>query len=768
MHSFLGPRVLQSLSLLAASSIALAGAAAWTPIDNPAQKARVIATGSAGVLLMDSVPASRSVDGGVRWAAGLASMSFYSIIPSPSDSRLFYGLGGDYGEGKNLWRSIDGGATWHELKTFGMAPGFLSFAPGPASSGVLFGVGQDALWVSRDGGFTWGGLAGAFDPRSVGCGGAAARRVNLVAVNPSDASIVLAATECGIASSGNSGLSWRLALDLPAMISSLKFARDGSGKAYATAGNTAFRSDDNGTSWNALHLPSEVGARRVVALFPDTFEAGVVWATTDQNFYRSTDFGARWQPALAPLPFASGIETPYTLEIGGPGKLFASSAPFESYEWSVAGKWKQLMAPGAAAASAIALAGSPEGDLFVSAKTSRHDLAFPISYLSRRRAGGGWEDVARDQASSLAYDAATSSVLSASISAERFTGGILTTLSRQSANGESARLGIVLKACAMLGVDPAKGTRALLGCDGDGVYTVGLGSPTNDILPVSLTQAIPNPENVIGGAWIADGSTFLLTTERLLRDFGRETVAMHPVPGATAFAVDPSDSRKMYIAGSAGVSRSTDGGQSWRSFSLGLPAGLAIRALAVTPEGLFAATGTGIWSCAGLACEGSPRPAVSVMHELFNAGTKHYFMTENLAEYSALLAGNDGWQATGESFQVLKEFVAGSVWLRRYYGTPGYGPNSHFFATDPGADIAPINRDRGWIEERSDDVYVFAAQVAESSDARCAEGTKAVLRLYNNRASAGDSNHRYTTSPAIYAQMIGQGWAGEGVRFCAP
>ncbi len=31
-----------------------------------------------------------------------------------------------------------------------------------------------------------------------------------------------------------------------------------------------------------------------------------------------------------------------------------------------------------------------------------------------------------------------------------------------------------------------------------------------------------------------------------------------------------------------------------------------------------------------------------------------------------------------------------------------------------------------------------------------------------------DSNHRYATDPAIYQQMIAQGWIGEGVALCLP
>jgi hypothetical protein len=43
-----------------------------------------------------------------------------------------------------------------------------------------------------------------------------------------------------------------------------------------------------------------------------------------------------------------------------------------------------------------------------------------------------------------------------------------------------------------------------------------------------------------------------------------------------------------------------------------------------------------------------------------------------------------------------------------------------------------------------------------------------VKRVYNKRFAQNDSNHRYVTTDVLYQQMIAQGWAGEGIVFCAP
>ena len=61
-----------------------------------------------------------------------------------------------------------------------------------------------------------------------------------------------------------------------------------------------------------------------------------------------------------------------------------------------------------------------------------------------------------------------------------------------------------------------------------------------------------------------------------------------------------------------------------------------------------------------------------------------------------------------------------------------------------------------------------SAPRAWSPEAQSFAGSIAVKRVYNNRFQLNDSNHRYTTSDAIYAVMVASGWVGEGAVFCAP
>jgi hypothetical protein len=58
-----------------------------------------------------------------------------------------------------------------------------------------------------------------------------------------------------------------------------------------------------------------------------------------------------------------------------------------------------------------------------------------------------------------------------------------------------------------------------------------------------------------------------------------------------------------------------------------------------------------------------------------------------------------------------------------------------------------------------------------AADGTCAAGTLPVYRLYND-GQGGAPNHRFTTDPAVRAEMLAKGWIAEGdgvgVTMCAP
>lgn len=154
------------------------------------------------------------------------------------------------------------------------------------------------------------------------------------------------------------------------------------------------------------------------------------------------------------------------------------------------------------------------------------------------------------------------------------------------------------------------------------------------------------------------------------------------------------------------------------------------------------------------------------VREYYHAGLDHYFITASPAEMLAIQSGQmgSGWNATGYSFLAYapSPLAPAASWpVCRFYGTPGLGPNSHFFTASP-YECAAVSREDGWWYEG------MAFNILMAYMGVCDYGQQRVYRAYNGRWQQNDSNHRYLTSVTEYERMLSLGWIGEGVVMCAP
>jgi Repeat of unknown function (DUF5648) len=164
-----------------------------------------------------------------------------------------------------------------------------------------------------------------------------------------------------------------------------------------------------------------------------------------------------------------------------------------------------------------------------------------------------------------------------------------------------------------------------------------------------------------------------------------------------------------------------------------------------------------------------PPVVIAQVDEFYHAGLRHYYITADDAEKQALDTGvHPGWQRTGESF---KAYAAGSRAggsinpVCRFYSPPiiaveeqyEVGADSHFFSADAG-ECMTVFRKLWWFWGFPQD-NVFQIDLPDKKTGAFPVGTISVYRLLNQRA---DSNHRYTTSTAIRAQMIAAGYVAEG------
>jgi uncharacterized protein (DUF1800 family) len=171
-------------------------------------------------------------------------------------------------------------------------------------------------------------------------------------------------------------------------------------------------------------------------------------------------------------------------------------------------------------------------------------------------------------------------------------------------------------------------------------------------------------------------------------------------------------------------------------------------------------------ACLALSAGGTlaAEPTATIV-EYFNTVLGHYFMSADAAEQRSVESGGAGagWIRTGGTFNVFSHpgDAVGLSPVCRFYGTPGIGPNSHFYTADR-AECEAVKLDRGWLYEG------VAFYIAEAAGGRCGAGSTAVYRSYNNGFARNDSNHRFSVDATVFAKSSASGYSPEGVVMCAP
>jgi len=165
----------------------------------------------------------------------------------------------------------------------------------------------------------------------------------------------------------------------------------------------------------------------------------------------------------------------------------------------------------------------------------------------------------------------------------------------------------------------------------------------------------------------------------------------------------------------------------------------------------------------------SPPTTLDIV-EYYHAELDHYFITGIPDEIAKLDNGTFvGWQRTGQTFKAYASGSSGPTSRRpvcRAYGKPEFFLNTHFYSASPDEcnatllnSVSPGNdpvKTSSWGLEASE---VFQMDLPDSVTGACPSGGVPIYRVWNRRY---DSNHRYTTSPAIRDQMVAKGGVAEG------
>jgi hypothetical protein len=160
---------------------------------------------------------------------------------------------------------------------------------------------------------------------------------------------------------------------------------------------------------------------------------------------------------------------------------------------------------------------------------------------------------------------------------------------------------------------------------------------------------------------------------------------------------------------------------------------------------------------------GGQQPGVVVdTIEYHNAALDHYFITAFPEEAAVLDEGVlvPGWTRTGYGFKSWKSGTGPGNEACRFYGTPGLGPDSHFYTINV-AECDSVKANPYWRFE------ALAFRAVEPLSTGCAPEYATVTRLYNN-GMGGQANHRFLTDATAIDAMVAKGWAIEGPVFCVP
>lgn len=153
----------------------------------------------------------------------------------------------------------------------------------------------------------------------------------------------------------------------------------------------------------------------------------------------------------------------------------------------------------------------------------------------------------------------------------------------------------------------------------------------------------------------------------------------------------------------------------------------------------------------------APTTEVDVV-EFYNSQLNHYFQTASGFEAAGIDRGDagPGWSRTGQSLLAYSVPMPQTQGVCRFYGTPGIGPNSHFYTIDPG-ECEWVKTDPGWTYEG---IAFYAFPPVAGS---CPADKVPVKRAYNQRWAQNDSNHRFY----VYLSALPPGWLSEGIVMCA-
>jgi photosystem II stability/assembly factor-like uncharacterized protein len=572
----------------------------------------------------------KTIDSGAHWSpvnAGLPMpRSAYqnggphirSLAIDPQNTATVYAGVSFFGDvlfaepsGIGVYRSDDGGKSWHAASSGIESRIVYALAIDPVTPTTVYAVGQfgpngdSNIFKSTDGGASW----------SVGV-----PMLGDLAIDPQAPATVYA----GIFKTTDGGVTWTR-MSVPG-IGALAINPIDSNVVYGAGGGGVLKSTDAGGSWTAVNTGLTGSSVRALVIDPQA--PATLYAGLDNGaIFKTTNEGATWIPVNTGLEgsritsLAVDPETP-TIVYAGTERRGVFKTVNGGTQWSRT-TLSSTRTFSIAVNSAAARVAVGDDRKCVSTRIGEGEWTFADSCPPSGGTGNGSVVALDPLVPTTAYAA----------------GGGLSKSTDGGAHWSSLPLGSTFTV-ALDPVDPttvyAGGSGAHKSVDGGATWTEINQGLSNG--PLQLLMVDPQTATTLyagfGGFRISSGSGGLYKS---VNGGSNWALAMEGLPSVAALAIDPQVTSTIYAATASQVFKSTNGGESWASSSAGL-ATHDIVALAVHPAApsiVFAGTyGGGVFTSRDGGASWSPMnqqpPNLLIRALTIDAGS------------STLYAGTDG------------------------------------------------------------------------------------------------------------------------------
>lgn len=221
---------------------------------------------------------ARSSDGGKNWSRRTFA-SLDNVVFAPRHPAIAYGVIQRFFFGKEIVKTTDAGDTWNFVGQ--PSASLRDVTVDPVDSSVIY-ISDGGLFKSTDGGQSRKRIGTGLPERSG----------RIMAINPSNPSILLAISDGGLYRSTNRGKRWSLTSLESTAIASVVFGPADRSLVYA-AGTGIYRSADSGQTWNKIK--DDLPAVNINRLLVDPTDSSTLYANTTDGVFRSENSGRHWE-----------------------------------------------------------------------------------------------------------------------------------------------------------------------------------------------------------------------------------------------------------------------------------------------------------------------------------------------------------------------------------------------------------------------------------------------------------------------------------------